>query len=184
MFPTITSGLKDFTQELYSGSPGQVRLNSELVAMPFARVHSSDRQSWWVTPVNSKMSSSARMLLPPPHPMATAFGSVGTEPNGWARGLCPIGWVSTGGKSGVKVTAASTVRDSALFIETFYVQFAQRYTIKHWTLRASVGPSRRGVARKEVVDRSSTGLRPWERDNALVFGYRSPLELHAVLRKP
>ena len=116
--------------------------------------------------------------------MATAFGSVGAESNGWARGLCPIGLVSTGGKSGVKVTAASTVRGSALFIETFYIQLAQRYTVKHWTLRASVGPSRRGVARKEVVDSSTTGFRPWERDNALVFGYQSPLELHAVLRKP
>ena len=72
--------------------------------------------------------------------MATAFGSVGAESNGWARGLCPIGLVSTSGKSGVKVTAASTVRGSALFIETFYIQLAQRYTIKHWTLRVSVDP--------------------------------------------
>ena len=66
LFPMITSGLKDFTQESYSGAPGHVRLNSALVAMPFARVHSSTLQSWSVTPVNSKMSSSARMLPPPP----------------------------------------------------------------------------------------------------------------------
>ena len=113
LFPIITSGLRDFTQEPYSGSPGHVRLNCALVAMPFVRVHSSALQSWSMTPVNSKMSSSARMLLLPPHPMTTAFGSIGAESNKWARGLCPAGLVSAGGKSGVKVTAASTVRGSA-----------------------------------------------------------------------
>ena len=41
VFPIITSGLRDFTQEPYSGSHGQFRLNSALVAMPFARVNSS-----------------------------------------------------------------------------------------------------------------------------------------------
>ena len=45
--------------------------------------------------------------------MTTAFGSIGAESNEWARGLCPVGLVSVGGKSGVKVTAASIVRDSA-----------------------------------------------------------------------
>ena len=49
---------------------------------------------------------------PPPHPMTTAFGSIGAESNEWAQGLCPVGLVSAGGKSGAKVTAASTVRDS------------------------------------------------------------------------
>ena len=44
-FSMITSGLRDFTQEPYSGSPGHVRLNSALVAMSFARVHSSALQS-------------------------------------------------------------------------------------------------------------------------------------------
>ena len=34
VFPMITSGLRDFIQEPYSGSPGHVRLNSALVAMP------------------------------------------------------------------------------------------------------------------------------------------------------
>ena len=58
------------------------------------------------------MPSSARMLLPPPHPMTTAFGSISAESNEWAWGLCPAGLVSAGGKSGVKVTAANTVRDS------------------------------------------------------------------------
>ena len=62
---------------------------------------------------DSNMSSSARMLLPPLHPMTTAFGSIGAESNEWARGLCPTGLVSVGGRSGVKVTAASTVMDSA-----------------------------------------------------------------------
>ena len=82
VFPMITSGLKDFTQEPYSGSPGKVRLNSALVAMPFARVHSSALQLWSVTPVNSKISSSTRMLSPPPpHPMITTFGSIGAESN-------------------------------------------------------------------------------------------------------
>ena len=75
-------------------------------------------QLWSVTPVNSKMSSSARMLLPPPHPMTTAFGSIGAESNEWARGLCPTGLVSAGGKSGVKVTAASAVRGSASLLST------------------------------------------------------------------
>ena len=45
--------------------------------------------------------------------MTTAFESIGAESNEWARGLCPAGLVSVGGKSGVKVTTASTVRDSA-----------------------------------------------------------------------
>ena len=113
VFPMITSGLRNFTQEPYSESPGHVRLNRVMVAMPFVRVHSSALQSWSVTPVNSKMSSGARMLLPPPQPMTTAFGSIGAKSNDWARGLCPVGLVSAGGKSGVKVTAASTVRGSA-----------------------------------------------------------------------
>ena len=66
-----------------------------------------------VMPVNSKMSFSARMLLPPTHPMTTAFGSIRAEFNEWTRGLCPAGLVSVVGKSGVKVTASSTVRGSA-----------------------------------------------------------------------
>ena len=41
VFPIITSGLRDFTQEPYSGSPGYVHLNSALVTMIFARVHFS-----------------------------------------------------------------------------------------------------------------------------------------------
>ena len=69
--------------------------------------------SWSVTPVKSKMPSSARMLLPRPHPMTTAFGSIGAESNEWARGLCPTRLVSAGGKSGMKATAASTMRGSA-----------------------------------------------------------------------
>ena len=35
VFPMITSGLRDFTQEPYSASPEQVRLNIALVAIPF-----------------------------------------------------------------------------------------------------------------------------------------------------
>ena len=66
VLPMITSGLRDFTQELYFGSPGQVRSNIALVAIPFARAHSSAPQSWSVTPVNSNMPSSARVPLPPP----------------------------------------------------------------------------------------------------------------------
>ena len=53
------------------------------------------------------------MLLPPLHPMTTAFGSIGAESIEWASGLCPAGLVSAGGKSGVEVTAASIVRGSA-----------------------------------------------------------------------
>ena len=100
----VTSGLRVFTQEQYSGSPGHVRLNSALIAMTFARGHSSALQPWSVAPVNSKMSSNARILLPLPHPMTTAFGSIGAESNEWARGLCPTGLVSAGGKLDVKVT--------------------------------------------------------------------------------
>ena len=93
--------------------------------MLFVQVYCSALQSWSVIPVNSKMSSSARMPLPPPHPMTTAFGSIGAESIVRARGLCPAGLVSAGGKSGVKVTEASTVRDSAslfLVINIFYTQ--------------------------------------------------------------
>ena len=66
VFSIITAGLRDFTKELYSESSGQVCLNSALVAMPLVWAHSSSLQSWLVTSVNSKMSSSARMPLPPP----------------------------------------------------------------------------------------------------------------------
>ena len=55
---------------------------------------------------------------PPPHPMTTAFGSIGAESNEWAEDLCPAGLVSAGGKSGVTVTAASTVRGSASLLLT------------------------------------------------------------------
>ena len=39
-------------------------------------------------PVISKLSLSARMLLPSLHLMTTAFGSIGAESNECARGLC------------------------------------------------------------------------------------------------
>ena len=45
VFPMNTSGLRNFTQKPYSGSPRHVRLNYALVAMPFMRVHSSALQS-------------------------------------------------------------------------------------------------------------------------------------------
>ena len=66
VFPISTASLRDFTQESYSELSGQVHLNSALVAMPFARARSSALQSWSVTPVNSKMSSSTRMQTLPP----------------------------------------------------------------------------------------------------------------------
>ena len=97
-------------------------------------------QSWSVTPVNSKMLSSARMLLPPAHPNTTAFGSIGSESNEWARGLRPAGLVSAGGDSGVKVTVASTVRDSAsLLLKPSILCWPRGTPSKHWALRASVG---------------------------------------------
>ena len=46
VFQMITPGLRDVTQEPYSGSPGHVRLNCVLVAMPLMWVHSSALQSW------------------------------------------------------------------------------------------------------------------------------------------
>ena len=52
----------------------------------------------------------------PPHPMTTAFGSIGAESNKWARDLCPTGLVSTGGKSGLRVTPSSTLKGSALLL--------------------------------------------------------------------
>ena len=68
------------------------------------------------------MSSSARMLLPhPPHPMTRAVGTIGAESNEWAQSLCPAKLVSAGGKSGVKVTAVSTVRGSASLLLTHFV---------------------------------------------------------------
>ena len=119
VFPMITSGLRDFTQEPYSGSPGQVRSNSALIAKPFARAHSSALQSWSVTPVNSNVIQCPSANAPPPHPMTTTFGNTGTESNEWAWDLCPIGLVSTGGKSGMKVAAASTVKGSAMLLIPF-----------------------------------------------------------------
>ena len=78
-------------------------------------------QSWSVIPVNSKMSSRARMLPPPPPHPTTAFRSIGAESNEWARGLSPAGLVSAGGKSGVKVTAARTVRGSTSLLLIPYI---------------------------------------------------------------
>ena len=113
-----------------------------LVVLPLARLPS------WMCPVvvgdTCKFENviRARMLLPPPHPMTTTFGSIGAESNEWARGLCPAGLLSAGGKSGVNVTAASTVRDTASLLLIPSIPScprAQRYTVKHWALRASVG---------------------------------------------
>ena len=59
-----------------------------------------------------KILSSTQMQPPPPLPMTTAFGGIGVVSNEWARDQCPTGLVSTGVKSGVKVTAVSTVRGS------------------------------------------------------------------------
>ena len=118
VLPMIASGFRDFIQGTYSGSSKHIRLNCELVALPFRRAHSNALQSWSVMPVKSKMSFSARILLPPPHPMTTAFGSVGAESKVWARDLCPTELVSVGGRLGVKVTAASTVRGSASLLLT------------------------------------------------------------------
>ena len=109
----IASGLRDSAQEQYSGSLGLVRLNVALVAIPFARAHSSALQPWSAKSVTSKFYPVPKCTPPPPHPMTTAFGGIGVVSNEWARDQCPTGLVSTGVKSGVKVTAASTVRGSA-----------------------------------------------------------------------
>ena len=85
--------------------------------------------------------------------MTTAFGSIGAESNEWVRGLCPAGLVSVGGKSGVKVTVASTVRDSASLLLIPSIPCWPRGTPSStWPLRASVGMAgdETGVA-KEVV---------------------------------
>ena len=66
VLPMIASGFRDFIQGTYSGSSKHIRLNCELVALPFRRAHSNALQSWSVMPVKSKMSFSARILLPPP----------------------------------------------------------------------------------------------------------------------
>ena len=96
----IASGLRYFTQESYSRSPGLVRLNVALVVIPFTRANSSALQSWSGTSVNSRMSCSVRTQLSLPHPMTTTSGSIGTGSNEWTRYLCPTGLVSTGVKSG------------------------------------------------------------------------------------
>ena len=116
VFLMIASGLRYFTPEPHSRSPGLVRLNVALVAIPFTRANRRALQSWLVTSVNSKMSSSARMQLPPLHPMTIASGSIDTGSNKWARYLCPTGSVSTGVKLGMKVSTASTVRGSVLLL--------------------------------------------------------------------
>ena len=48
----------------------------------------------------------------PPASDDYSFWGIGAESNEWVRGLCPVGLVSVHGKSGVKVTAANTARDS------------------------------------------------------------------------
>ena len=98
------------------------------------------------------MSSSARMLLPSLHSMTTAFGSIGAESNEGARGLCPAELVSAGGKSGVKVTAASTVRGSASLIYIPCIAKWPRGTpsVTLWALRASVGMAGAGTGVAEA----------------------------------
>ena len=113
VFPMITSGSRDFTQEPYSGFPGNVRLNSALVFIPFVRVHSSALRSWSVTPLNSKCRPVPECYSPPASDDYSFWEHRFAESNEWARGLCPAGLVSTGDKLGVKVTAASTVKGSA-----------------------------------------------------------------------
>ena len=76
-----------------------------LVGIPFARVHFSALQSRSVTPVQL-----------PPHSMITDFGSIDARSDEWARDRCPSGLVPTGVKSGLKITAASTVRGTAFVL--------------------------------------------------------------------
>ena len=95
----IASGLRDFTQESYFGSPGLVYLNIALVAVSFARTQSSALQSWSVKPVNSKLPSRAQMQFPSSHPMTIYFGSIGAGSNEWPRDQSPNALVSTGVKS-------------------------------------------------------------------------------------
>ena len=85
-----------------------------LVVLPPARLPS------WVCPVVvgdtlwiQKCHPVPECYSPSPHPMTTAFGSIVAESDEWARGLCPAGLVSAGGRLGMKVTEASTVKDSA-----------------------------------------------------------------------
>ena len=42
-------------------------------------------------------------------------------------------------------------------VDTFYTYLAQRYTVNHWTLRASVSRFRRVVAWDGIVDSGSSG---------------------------
>ena len=75
-------------------------------------------QSWSVTPCGFENVIQCpdpvpECYSPPMHPMITALESIGAESNEWTRGLCLAGLVSVGGKSGVKVSAVSTVKDSA-----------------------------------------------------------------------
>ena len=188
VFPMISYGLRDFTQEPYFGSPKQVRLNIVLVTIPFARAHSCAFQAWSVTLVNSKMSYSTRMPLLPPHLMTTAFDSIGAEFNEWATDLCPTGLVSTGGRSGVKVTAASTVRGGALLLlipsiylvgpEVDHQALGPAGLGRSFSLCCYLGRSRRQCflgfhCHGSVITHKK-----------MVFGSQSPLKLHAALYNP
>ena len=68
------------------------------------------------TCVKSKCPPMPECKSPSPHPMTTAFGSIGAGSNEWTRDLCPTGLMSTGVKSGMKITAASTMRGSAFLL--------------------------------------------------------------------
>ena len=55
------------------------------------------------------------------------------------------GWVGVRGRQVGCEGDCSKYREGWSVVDTFYTQLAQRYTVKHWALRASVGMAGAGT---------------------------------------
>ena len=120
VFPMVASGLRDFTQEVLQISYTSLFERS-------VGCHTVRAGVFQCSPVEVGDTCKVENVIqcpnvtPPPHPMTTAFDCIGAVSSERARDLCPTGLVSTSVKSGMEVTAASTVRGSALLLLILYI---------------------------------------------------------------
>ena len=99
-------------------------------------------QSWLVTLCgfgNVIQCPNATSPPPPPHQMTAAFRSIGAESNECTGSVS--GWVGVCGRQVGCEGDCGKYREGSrvVVIDTFYTLLAQRYTVKHRALRASVG---------------------------------------------
>ena len=60
------------------------------------------------------------------------------------------GWVGVRGRQVGYGSDCGKYREGWRVFDTFYIQLAQRYTVKHWVLRASVGMAGAGTGVTEA----------------------------------